>query len=46
MIAVFLEPVNVKELRQGTFDGCIVQPQRNESSILVQRVAKPERARL
>jgi hypothetical protein len=39
-------PVDVKELRQGAFDGGVVEPQGNEAALPIQRVAKPERAGL
>ena len=44
LLALLSEPPDVKELRQGTFDGGVVEPQGNEAALLVQRVAEPERA--
>jgi hypothetical protein len=46
LLAVRHALVDVKELRQGAFDGSVVQSQRNEAALLVQRVGKPKRARL
>ena len=43
LLAVLLEPANVEKLRQGTFDGGLVELQGNEAVLLVQRVAKPKR---
>ena len=46
LLAVRRLPVDVKELAKGAFDGCVVEAQRNKASLLVQRVAKAERAGL
>jgi len=46
MLAVRLEPIDVKELRQGASDGDVFEAQVKEAALLVQRVAKPEGAGL
>ena len=42
MGGLFVAPVDEKELRQGAFDGGVVEPQGHEAVVLVQRGAKPE----
>ena len=38
--------MNVEELRERAFAGSGIQPQGNETALLVQRIAKPECVRL
>ena len=40
----FIEPVDVRELRQKAFAGGVVEAQGKEAAIVVQRVAKAEGA--
>ena len=44
MSAISREPVDVNGLRQGAFDGGVVEAQGKEAALLVQRVAKAEHA--
>ncbi len=46
LLAKCRPPVQVQELRQRAPDRRVVEPQRDEPALLVQRVAKPERASL
>jgi hypothetical protein len=45
-LTVLRLPIDVKKWRQVAFDGSRVEPQWNEAALLVERVAKPERAGL
>ncbi|MFH1716070.1 MAG: hypothetical protein ABIF19_01855 [Planctomycetota bacterium] len=46
LLAGLWEPVDVKELRQGAFDGGVVKSHRDKAAALIQRIAKPERTGL
>ena len=46
LLAVFREPIDVEELREGAFGGSLVEAQRDEAALFVERVAETERASL